>query len=428
MFNKSLPIVVLACLASAAHAACPAPPANLDIKAEFADPAKHRVYRDGIWAVWYHPSFFGVADARLVANRLKDVRCKSVAELGLKDPPNLANNTAVNIYVYDPRGGDGFENGWGNGVGTNIFDHPYMTLPAGAHEDIANLDHEGFHIFQYASDAPGYEYSGDSGWFIEATAEWYAVQRQPQMAGAYATAGAIAGNPHLALWHGFDNAKAGDPVHWMTETRQYGLHLYLNHLTTVAGLPARAITGGFYAGTRKLPQAYLAEAMGHVDKAAAYADFAAYLTASFADGSNGPMPAWIMTQAQRDYAVAERATMIADEPMRGIVNDIAATIDFSEQRGVWVSPPSRLQPRPWAHNVIKLDGARDRAQLTLDSPDADSLQMRVAMLRGQRWQIAPVQSGDILNLAGADLAYLVIAATPAVYQGATRHPYRVRLD
>ena len=58
----------------------------------------------------------------------------------------------------------------------------------------------------------------------------------------YGEAGAIVGNPQLALWHSFKNQAPGDPAHnegkagWMYGVRQYGMHTLLVYLTDVGNV------------------------------------------------------------------------------------------------------------------------------------------------------------------------------------------------
>ena len=65
--------------------------------------------------------------------------------------------------------------------------------------------HEGFHIFQYESNSPGFDYSGDSQWYIESSAQWYAATFEPRDRGMCVECGAVFANPQLALWHSFNN-------------------------------------------------------------------------------------------------------------------------------------------------------------------------------------------------------------------------------
>ncbi|MEM6678941.1 MAG: hypothetical protein AAF675_13830, partial [Pseudomonadota bacterium] len=331
----------------AAAAPCPLPTPPLTLEAEFGDPTRHEVLTQGAWAIWYNPSFIDASEAQIAADFLQVARCRAVTNHQTPDAISLGAGHYVNVYLHEPGEEDGFPEGWGNGVGTNAFNLPYVTFPNVAWADRENVDHEAFHIFQYDSDAPGFDYAGDSGWYVETTANWFSIQPDLASTTAYVTAGAIAGNPHLALWHGFDNARPEDPVHWMTETRQYGLQVFLQHLIETTPLTDEDGVSGFFTTTELLPQEYLTGIIGHATMEEAWADFAALMTASFSAAPNAPMPDWVMTAAQRDRAVEERAALVALDPQPNIENDIAIEADLSEPFSGTLAPPDRLAPRPW---------------------------------------------------------------------------------
>ena len=430
MHNVTLNLIGSAALVLASSgvsaAACPAAPASLTVASPFADTSRHSVHTQGIWAIWYETGAIPKSEAEYVASYLESVRCDSLTDHGLREPPNLNYGQRVNIYIHDPERNDGFSDEWSNGVGSHDYpDIPYMTLPIGAHLDPANLAHEGFHIFQFNSNSPGFAYEGDSGWFIEATANWFSVRKEPDAEDAYATIGAIAGNPHLALWHGFDNAQPGDPIHWMTETRQYGMHIFLNYLSEYAGLPADAVSSGFVAGTNKTPQEFVADQIGHERMAKGWADFAVHLAASYVGGDGSPMPNWFLTERQRQYAFDERRWLVADDPMRGIENDIAATVEIGQTD--WTVPPRRLRPRPWSFNVVEVANPTGLAQLEVGAEEGSNMRLRLAVLRGSKWDISKVSSGDRLDFESAERALLVLAPTPKGYTGHQPFAYQLRL-
>ena len=53
--------------------------------------------------------------------------------------------------------------------------------------------------------------SGDTQWYIESSAQWYMANHFPYDIMTYPQAGAIVGNPQLALWHSFSNEAPEDP-------------------------------------------------------------------------------------------------------------------------------------------------------------------------------------------------------------------------
>merc|ERR1719239_498787 len=94
-------------------------------------------------------------------------------------------------------------------MSTDQARNPYLTVPNGSLGG-KRIWHEGFHIFQYSATSPGFEYGGDSMWYIESSAQWYMAQKMPNDRDIYVEAGAVIGNPQLALWHSFSNEAPGD--------------------------------------------------------------------------------------------------------------------------------------------------------------------------------------------------------------------------
>ena len=76
-------------------------------------------------------------------------------------------------------------------------------------------------------------YSGNSQWFIEATAQWYMARKNLQDADMYVEASCICENPHLALWHTLENGDPSDPRDWLFMCRLYALNTWLVYLTEV---------------------------------------------------------------------------------------------------------------------------------------------------------------------------------------------------
>ena len=414
------------CLTVGTAGACPLPPKGLTLQKIYVQPGLHRVFTQGIWAVWYNPAFFTATDARSTADLLDSARCATLDDYGMQSPPNQAAGVRFNVYLHVPGEKDGFETyGWENGVGSNDAGLPFMTLPRGVTAGPANLDHEGFHVFQWAATSPGYANDGDSGWFTEASAQWFMAERNPDGADIYTTASAIAGTPQLSMWHGIYNPEPQDPLHWMTENRQYGMHLFLRYLGAVWGLPDQKITSGFFDGTTLSPQEYLSQALGAARFASAWADFAALMTASFVEGPGVPMPDWELRPQQRDVALAERARVMAETPLPGVENDITLTVKIGAD---WASPPPDLRPRPWSYNVVAIDQPHAAAVVRFASASTAQMLLRLVVRQGDAWVLTPFEPGQVVDLTHADTAYIVLAWTPPIFGGAATADYRIRID
>lgn len=415
----------LFCVVAGAVSACPAPPDNLTLQQMYVQPGRHQVVEQGMWAVWYEPAFFTAADAQATIDNLESTRCAAMDDYAMQWPPNPAAGVRFNVYLHGPGQDDGFgDYGWANGVGDNDAGLPFMTLPDGVTADPDNLNHEGFHVFQWAASSPGYANDGDSGWFIETSAQWFMAERNPDGVDIHLTASTIAANPQLPLWLGFYNQAPKDPVHWMTDNRQYAMHLFIRYLGEEWGLPDTAVTAGFFDGTTLMPQDYLSRAVGPANFATAWADFAALMTASFVEGPGVPMPDWELTRAQRDASWTERTRNVQADPRDGIENDITLTL----KPGEWASPPARLRPRPWSYNVLRIAQPQGAGIVQLDTQNAGQMKLRLVTRHGDIWVLKPIDPGQQVDLAKADSAYIVLAWTPPLFEGAQMVDYRIKLD
>ncbi len=419
-------ITALLCLFAGAAFACPEPPDDLTLQRMYVQPDRHQVFEQGMWAIWYDPAFFTQADAQSTANGLDSARCAALTDYGMRWPANIAAGVRFNVYLHVPGEDDGFgDYGWGNGVGGNDAGLPFMTLPRGAHADLTNLDHEGFHVFQWEATSPGYINDGDSGWFTESSAEWFMSSRNPDADGIYTTASAVAGTPHLALWHGSYNPEPRDPLHWMTETRQYGIHIFLRYLTEVRGLTDAQMTTGFFDGTALTPQEYLSRALGPGVMQQAWADFAALMTASFIEGPGEPMPDWLLSPRQRDVSLIERARVMRETPDPQVENDIALTLKIGAD---WASPPLLLRPRPWSYNVLRIAQPHRAGIVWFQADGPGRMILRLVARTGDQWALTPLEPGQTLDLAKADSAFIVVTWAPPIFEGAQTAEYRIRID
>ena len=200
--------------------------AEYKLRTEFGSVDKLKVKTRGIFAIWWDPEFEHEADLPTLFSWLEGIRKDCIENLGMSDPPNPLAGYYYNVYIHHGEK-DIFPNAWGNGQGTDKYGMPFLTLPSGAHLDKLNVHHEGFHIFQYNANSPGFEYANDSQWYVESSAQWYMADRNPLDESAFVETGAISSNPQLALWHSFDNQAPQDPTDWLYQVRQYGMHTYL---------------------------------------------------------------------------------------------------------------------------------------------------------------------------------------------------------
>ena len=405
----------------------PPVPAGLALQTEWGSPEELEVRTRGIWAIWWYPRFDHEADSEWLFDRLDDVRCRSLTDLAMEDPPNPANGVFYNVYIHHGDQ-DGFPNGWANGQGTDAFGNPFLTLPNGAHLDEGNVDHEGFHVFQYSSDSPGFAYAGDSQWYIESSAQWYAASRRPDAVDAFIEAGAIDGNPHLTLWHSFSNEAPGDPTDWMFQVRQYGMHTYLFYLTEFAGVDRDVITEGFYGGVTVSPQRRHYDLVGADLLRSHFADWAAHNTADF------------------DYLTPEQVQRARDEVAvvgdPNNINPYVAQYTDAGTAGAWERPPADLTARGWAYNVVRVDNTQAatygfslRGDATGSEGAAAHFEARVVVITPAGAEYTPLAMPDdlegeatVMVEASDPEVYLVIASVPETFGGNQTYGYEYRIE
>jgi hypothetical protein len=391
---------------------------ELEPRPQFEDLEALEVHQDGIFAIYWYPQFDHADDAMVLGERLNAVRDRCLGELGMADPPNPAAGTTFNVYIHHGED-DPFPTWWANGVGTNDLGLPYMTLPNGAHADLGNVLHEGFHVFQYEATSPGFGYAGDSQWYVESSAQWFMADELGQDDGAFIESYTLTRNPHLTLWHSFDNEAPGDPVDWNYQVRQYGMHAYLYYLTSQAGVDPAVVTDGFYAGTSLSPQAYHAEQVGLAELRGHFADWAARNTTGMD----------YLTPGQVARSIEEFDWVGDPDNVAPVVLTVDGDVDG------WRPEPA-LTPRGWSYNVVDLLGAESATvRFTADAAGSDGGASHFAL----RWVddlggVTPIEVVEGVadatweRPASAAQGWLVVASVPEVWVGNQTYGYALTID
>ncbi|MHC5109407.1 MAG: hypothetical protein ACYTHJ_05970 [Planctomycetota bacterium] len=396
----------------------------------FPIPGSIEVATNGIFAIWWDGDFNHAFDTPTMFNQLNGIREDCLTNLGMEDPPNPGECFYYNVYIH--HGPDDDFPDWGNGQGTDGYCRPYLTLPAGLNTDEANTYHEGFHIFQYSANSPGFALS-DAGWYTEAAAQWYMADNMPGAEAAFVEAGAIIANPQLALWHAFDNQAPGDPTDWLYQVRQYGMHTLLYYLTEVGGVEANVLTDGYYNGTQLRPQEYLYAEIGGESFRQLFADWAAHNTAGLD----------YLTPAQVERALEEAEAVGDPDNFHNYVAETSA----SQLEQEWIyqtcSTPDRcFSPRSWAYNVIRI--ANDTAgrytfQLSGQPTGSDGapshFEGRVVVMGANGPRIENMTMANhvdgmaVVDVTAADAdVFLVVVATPEQFTGNQTYGFTVQGD
>jgi hypothetical protein len=359
--------------------------------------------------------------------QLESIRRECLDELGMADPPNPAAGYYYNVYIHHGEDDD-FPNGWANGQGTDEFGMPFLTLPNGAHIDRGNIYHEGFHIFQYEATSPGFAYRGDSQWYIESTAQWFMAKHLPLAEDAYVEAGAISGNPQLALWHSFSNEAPGDPTDWLFQVRQYGMHTYLVYLSESAGIDPAIITRGFYEGVSVSPQRYQYDAVGGDRLRGFFADWAAHNTADFDYLTRDQV-----ARARREVEVVADAANL--HPFVAEWRDAGSSADGFR-------PEASLSPRGWSYNVVRIQTTQPATYSVTFEGDATGSEGAASYFESRLVAISPggarylalsmadsvSGTGSISVVAGETDLYVVVAAVPEHFSGNQTYGYSLQVS
>jgi hypothetical protein len=403
--------------------------AVLQLLTEWGNVTENNVITEGIFAVWWDKTFDTRTHAEAAMADLQAIRDVSLNELGLRDPPNPGLGSYYNVYIHQGGpGNDNYPDSWGAGQGTDGFGRPYLTLPVdpGERVDPILLYHEGFHVFQYSANSPGFDYASDTGWFVEASANWFAATSNADLDIAHVEAGALAAVPFQALWHSWDNWAVGDPDNWNRLVRQYAMGTYLYYLTSVEGVATNLIVDGFYAGTDQSPQEYLFRRVG--DLRSYFANFAAH-TLTEID---------YVSRAQYDRAMFELEEQAGDTTD---IHRFVADLTGTGTAGDWFEPPAAQTPRGWSFNTIRIqDPQAGEYTIEFDGDDAGSegaaayfvARAVIRAASGDTFQTLALTDGRdgtwTLDASATDQSvYLIFAAVPEHFSGNQTYGYRLRV-
>lgn len=382
---------------------------------------------EGIFVAWWDKAYDYADEADALLNTLADVQNDCLNTYNMRNPPNPVDGYYYNVYIHN--GHDLFPDGWAMGQGTDTNGYPYLTIPiAYARANNPGLQHEGFHIFQYNANSPGFVYSGDSQWYIEATANWYAALKHPDSKEGFITASAVTYNPQVPMWYTFNNKEPGDQGNWQRYCHQYGMNTLINYLTDVRDISPEIIVGGFFAETDELPQEYLFKWIGEDAFAEIFADFAAHNVGGFEFFPPG-------TEA-RTYKELKDYGNLDD------VHPIVDTFTNEGTKGEWVYPEIDFVTRAWAYNVYKIENSQ-RADYSFHlKGDSHGRDGDLASFKGRivirRSNSVSYYNMDMSNLTEGfysykanpedEEIYLVIISTPVSFRGNQKFFYQVKID
>lgn len=176
-----------------------------------------------IFIVWWDDDVQDFSnEASLLLDEMIALKDTFLNTYNMQDPIAPGLGFFINVYIHSPGNSNDFfsGNGWGNGVGNDALGGPHWTAPAGILSDSKNTAHETAHIFQWTSNSPGWQFD-DSNWFVEASAEWFALTQYPNSPTSHITAKCLTRMPHVPLWIGWTNYPNSYPQNWQRENHQY---------------------------------------------------------------------------------------------------------------------------------------------------------------------------------------------------------------
>lgn len=399
------------------------------IQSEFGDTVSCDYLSQGIYLVWWDNRNDLSQEAGVLLDSMMAYREICLNTMEMQDPPNPQDGYFFNVYLHEQ--GDVFPDGWSCGVGTDSYGYPYMTLPIGILEDWVTISHETFHVFQYNSDAPGFE-GVDVFWFIEASANWFAAITHPGHSNAFVEALSLVKVPHVTMWLGYDNFPSYYPDNWQRYVHQYAMALFLYYLTEVEGMPYSLICNGFYNGSsypqNLNPQEYLSQECSG-DLRAHFMNWAARMTNDF----DFILPSQVETAEYHWNTYADPD----DDNQFTKVFDV---VNF----GTWYSPPDSLVTTSWSFNTYRIPNESDEAySFTLQGSQTGSMGDS-ACFRGKivvknlfsesRFYDLEMETDTYgfltVDVSPADTAlYFIVGSLPEIFSGAEEvFPYMICVE
>jgi len=242
----------------------------------------------GPFLFWWDNDFNYAAQIAPMLDSMIAYRTECLNDLGMQDPTSVQDGFYCNIYIHSPGNSNCFFStnypSWGNGVGGDLNGYAFMTLPDFVLGDWRNIAHETFHIFQSRGMwdlTPGIYNTDYGGWFVEASANWYADQRYPNDIYSFVVSEILVRIPQVPIWLDFYNGPVNYPSNWQRDVHQYALSTYLFYLTDVIGIPQNTFSHLFYSGTTITPQEYLFNQLGAENFRSYFMDGISHMTNHF---------------------------------------------------------------------------------------------------------------------------------------------------
>ncbi|TNF68950.1 MAG: hypothetical protein EP298_05420 [Gammaproteobacteria bacterium] len=395
---------------------------SLTLKSQWGNKDNSHHLIDGVFVVWWNNSKDRSVEAKTILSELNKVRDDVMNHFGMIDPPNITNGNYINIYLHQGQGDTVFP--VGNGVGTDQWGNPYMTIGSA---DINNLDHEAFHLYQYNGVV---RYRGDTGWYIESSANWYAAIRNKDYATRFIGASSLVHHPQLPMWHSsFFNREEGEKYNWGRAMHQYEMSTFLYYLTKFCHVSEEVIGGAFYKRTGFLPQKYLYEAIGKDKFREYWLNFTAQLAGDY--GFLTP------DEARRSEEGWYRHMEGQNDDQRYV-----KIMTNSGTEGQYIRPDWEHMPKGWSYNAFKIINSQNATYTVSLEADKKGTNQTISNFNGKvvifnhskkkyyNFKMLDLHHGEVrfdVNKNDNEI-YIIVASMPESFSSNERYPYQIKID
>ena len=414
---------------------------------EFSDASMLNFRSSENFIVWWDKRYDQNHKGKDLLKWAEYTRQKSIS-WGMEAPLN-SDKSLINLYMHlrgtDGAGEDVFNDGWGQGVGTDRFGMPFYTAPVikkpmpiySNFTHIGNVPHEVFHLMQYkgTNQYQTFNYGVlDNRWYIEGSANWFeaiSTKIDPVLnpSGPYDSVVSYLFQPQLALWSfGYQTNGAT----WSRAVHGYGSQIFLLYLTWNKIISEDFIGKSFYSKSKLSPQEYMHQNIPNMEQV--FRQFAMNIIVKDkipsldANAIRAREKEWLLFGKQQGNA---KATGEND------VNLYAFELKDQGTNG-FVSPIEK--PQAWSYSVTKVDNTTAKkytvdfvGDLTGSKGTASNFYLGYVIDQGGKFTYSNVDltnsqgSKEISVTAGSTL-YLVTISTPKIFSGDEAFNYKIKVQ
>jgi hypothetical protein len=415
---------------------------------EFSDASKLNYRSSENFVVWWDKRYDQNHKGKDLLKWAEYTRQKSMS-WGM-EPPLNSDKSLLNLYMHlkgnEGAGEDVFNDGWGQGVGTDRFGIPFYTAPVNQRRmpiysnftHVGNVVHESFHLMQYkgTNQYQTFNYGPiDNRWYIEGSANWFeaiSTKIDPVLnpGGPFDSVASYLFQPQLALWaFGYQTNGAST---WSRAVHGYGSQIFLLYMTWNKIISEDFIGKSFYSKSSLSPQEYLYANIPNFEKV--FRDFAVHIVVK----DNIPsLEAEAIRKREKEWLQLGKERGNAKANGENDVNQYAFELKDQGTNGL-VSPTEK--PQAWSYSVTKVDNTVAK-KYTVDfvgdrsgsKGTASNFHLEYVIDQGGKFTYSNV---DLTNGAGTKeisvptnaTLYLVTVSTPKLFGGDETFSYKIKVQ